>query len=124
MGYYGEDTTDMPTNKRKSYKSSSSSSSNSLYNTPYYDYRKEQSKGGSGGSAHSLNSDLTIDNKGSTSYLVQKQNLIRNERRRKDQVFWNRFAIFITSFMTIALIISVIIYFVVGYSEPPDAEPH
>merc|ERR1711902_246841 len=49
--YYGADTADMAAN-RKSYKSSSSSSSNSLYNTPYYDYRREQSKGGSGGSAH------------------------------------------------------------------------
>ena len=85
---------------------------------------------GSGSSGQSLgSSDLSLDGPGgggspggnsrvgSSSYLYQKQNLIRSERRRKDQLFWNRFAIFIAIFLTLALIISVIIYFVVGYAD-------
>ena len=42
--YYGTDTAAAPDQKPYKSGNSTSSSSQSLYNTPYYDYRREQSK--------------------------------------------------------------------------------
>ena len=42
--YYGTDTAATPDQKPYKSGNSTSSSSQSLYNTPYYDYRREQSK--------------------------------------------------------------------------------